>query len=83
MQVFTPSNEGLLVDLADSLDVVTTLLESLPEMFAGTQNTQSALGPALQGAYMVTRWAKAAPAAAPPQLRAVRSRPQLRLKETT
>jgi len=52
-EVYTPLNEGLLVDLADSLEVVQLLVESLPEMFAATQNTQSALGPALQGAYMV------------------------------
>jgi protein transport protein SEC24 len=52
-EVYTPLNEGLLVDLADSLEVVQLLVESLPEMFASTQNTQSALGPALQGAYMV------------------------------
>ena len=52
-EVFVPLHEGLLVDLADSREVVESLLDGLPEMFAATQNTVSALGPALQGAYMV------------------------------
>ncbi len=52
-EVYTPLNEGLLVDLAEAEDVVMSLVESLPEMFASTSNTQSCLGPALQGAYMV------------------------------
>ena len=52
-EVYTPLHEGLLVDLADSMEVVQSLVESLPEMFAATSNTQSCLGPALQGAYMV------------------------------
>jgi len=51
---FTPNPEDLLVNLQDSMPLVKKLLTSLlPELFNQTQETTSALGPALHAAYKV------------------------------
>lgn len=51
---FTPNTEDLLVNLKESLPLVKKLLtELLPELFNKTQETTSALGPALHCAYKV------------------------------
>eukprot|EP00898_Chlorokybus_atmophyticus_P002080 jgi/Chlat1/2873/Chrsp195S03018 len=51
--VFLPLPDDLLVNLRESWDVVNSLLDSLPAIVANTQNVESALGPALQAAFMV------------------------------
>ncbi|XP_036168851.1 protein transport protein Sec24A isoform X2 [Myotis myotis] len=49
--IFIPMPENLLVNLNESKELVQDLLKSLPQMFAKTLETQSALGPALQAAF--------------------------------
>jgi len=49
--VFLPTPDGLLVNLAESRDLVQDLLTQLPGWFAGTHSTRSCLGAALQAAY--------------------------------
>ncbi|TPX31402.1 hypothetical protein SmJEL517_g05242 [Synchytrium microbalum] len=49
--VFLPQPEDLLVNLSECRQTIETLLKRIPDMFASTQNVQSALGPALQAAY--------------------------------
>ncbi|TRY54099.1 hypothetical protein DNTS_031150, partial [Danionella cerebrum] len=49
--VFLPSQEGLLVNLNESKELVRDLLVGLPELFNKTMQTHSALGPALQAAF--------------------------------
>lgn len=51
---FTPNTEDLLVNLKESMPLVQKLLTTLlPELFNQTQETTSALGPALHSAYKV------------------------------
>lgn len=49
--MFVPNPEDLLVNLEQSRTLIEELLSKLPESQAGTVQTQSALGPALQAAY--------------------------------
>ncbi|XP_054573819.1 protein transport protein Sec24A isoform X2 [Eptesicus fuscus] len=49
--IFIPMPENLLVNLNESKELVQDLLKTLPQMFAKTLETQSALGPALQSAF--------------------------------
>ncbi|XP_031443126.1 protein transport protein Sec24B isoform X2 [Clupea harengus] len=49
--VFIPTADSLLVNLKESKELVKDLLNALPSMFTHTQETHSALGPALQAAY--------------------------------
>ena len=49
----TPGMDDLLVNLSESRDSVVGLLEKLPAMFASTQATEVALGPALKAAYQL------------------------------
>ena len=49
-EVFVPLPNGLLVTLAESLDLVKSLLQSLPAMFEKTADKKSALGPAMKAA---------------------------------
>ena len=51
--LFLPVPDDLLVNLSESREVVDTLLESLPAMFASTQCADCAFGPALQAAFKV------------------------------
>lgn len=51
--VFLPLPDDLLVNLSDSRHVVDAFLDSLPVMFQGTSNVESAFGPALKAAFMV------------------------------
>lgn len=46
--MFVPLVDGLLVDAADAEPVIDALMEELPRMFAGTRETEVALGPAIQ-----------------------------------
>lgn len=48
--IFIPTPDSLLVNLHESNELIADLLEVLPKMFAGTRETHSALGPALQAA---------------------------------
>jgi protein transport protein SEC24 len=51
---FVPSLDDLLVNLRDSMPLVEMLLTKLlPNLFKDTQDTQSAMGPALQCAYKI------------------------------
>lgn len=50
---FVPLPDDLLVNLADSRSVVDALLDALPATFAANNTMDSALGPALQTAYLV------------------------------
>ncbi|KAH7679271.1 protein transport protein SEC24 protein [Dioscorea alata] len=52
--IFLPMPDDLLVNLSDSRSVVDTLLDSLPSMFQDNANVESAFGPALKAAFMVT-----------------------------
>lgn len=52
-EIFLPLPDDLLVNLSDSRNVVDTFLDSLPSMFQGNVNVESAFGPALKAAYMV------------------------------
>ncbi|KAG7274243.1 hypothetical protein CRUP_035646 [Coryphaenoides rupestris] len=51
--IFIPSHDSLMVNLKDSLELVKCLLTSLPAMFRDSQETHSALGPALQAAHQL------------------------------
>ncbi|KAK9794070.1 hypothetical protein WJX73_006515 [Symbiochloris irregularis] len=50
---FAPLPDDLLVNLRDSRAVIDALLNSLPNAFANTSILDSAMGPALQAAFMV------------------------------
>ena len=52
--IFLPQPDDLLSNLSESMQVVTTLLEKLPDMFKSTQISQSALGAALGAAVKLT-----------------------------
>ncbi|KAL2535702.1 Protein transport protein Sec24-like [Forsythia ovata] len=52
--IFIPLPDDLLVNLSDSRNVVDAFLDSLPSMFEGNMNMESAFGPALKAAFMVT-----------------------------
>ncbi|KNC84537.1 hypothetical protein SARC_03240 [Sphaeroforma arctica JP610] len=49
-EVFMPSPTDLLVNVKQSADIITNLLERLPTMFTATTNQKTCLGPALQAA---------------------------------
>ncbi|GLI64093.1 hypothetical protein VaNZ11_007265, partial [Volvox africanus] len=51
---FVPLPDDLLVNLRESRAVVDALLDAMPNNFAGTSQVESAMGPALQAAFMVT-----------------------------
>eukprot|EP00198_Chlamydomonas_reinhardtii_P012637 XP_001701974.1 COP-II coat subunit [Chlamydomonas reinhardtii] len=51
---FVPLPDDLLVNLRESRQVVEALLDALPNNFAGTSVVESAMGPALQAAFMVS-----------------------------
>ncbi|WOL13216.1 protein transport protein Sec24-like [Canna indica] len=51
--IFLPLPDDLLVNLSESRHVVDAFLDSLPIMFQGSANIESALGPALKAALMV------------------------------
>lgn len=48
--IFLPSAEDLLVSISDAKSQIENLLRKLPSLFASTQNSHSALGPALKAA---------------------------------
>ncbi len=50
---FVPLPDELLVNLAESRGLVEKLLDSIPKSFAHTQIVDSAMGPALQAAFLV------------------------------
>ncbi|TFJ85316.1 hypothetical protein NSK_003739 [Nannochloropsis salina CCMP1776] len=52
-ELFLPLPEDMLVNLKESREVIDLLLETLPGMYEKTRNMDSALGPALTGAYRV------------------------------
>merc|ERR1719361_1493666 len=52
--MFLPSPSDLLVNLNEARSLVHQLLEELPSMFKDTNETQSAVGAALQAAYKMT-----------------------------
>lgn len=52
-ELFIPIPDDLLVNLSDSLEVVTMLLELMPSMYGNTTHTETALGPALRAAFRV------------------------------
>ena len=52
-EVFLPMPNDLLVNLVDHKEHVATLLERLPDMFAGSQSGEVALGPALKAAFQI------------------------------
>lgn len=54
-EVFLPVPDDLLVNLSDSRTVVDALLDSLPDMFAGTSTVEAALGPSLLAAHAVMK----------------------------
>lgn len=51
--VYLPQPEDLLVNLTDSLDLVTALLDSLPSLFAKTQIIDNCFVAALQAANLL------------------------------
>ncbi|CAI9781212.1 unnamed protein product [Fraxinus pennsylvanica] len=51
--IFIPLPDDLLVNLSESRNVVDAFLDSLPSMFKGSMNVESAFGPALKAAFMV------------------------------
>ncbi|KAI4349870.1 hypothetical protein L6164_010416 [Bauhinia variegata] len=51
--IFVPLPDDLLVNLSESRSVVESFLDSLPTMFQGNMNLESAFGPALRAAFMV------------------------------
>ncbi|PIN18446.1 Vesicle coat complex COPII, subunit SEC24/subunit SFB2 [Handroanthus impetiginosus] len=51
--IFVPLPDDLLVNLSESRSVVEAFLDSLPSMFQGNMNVESAFGPALKAAFMV------------------------------
>jgi protein transport protein SEC24 len=52
-ETFIPMPDDLLCNLAERKDNARSLLDKLPEMFASTQATEVALGPALKAAYQL------------------------------
>ena len=48
-----PQPDDLIVNLHESRQVVEAFLESLPNIFAQNLSAESAMGPALQAAFMV------------------------------
>lgn len=51
VDVYLPCPDNLLVNLAESRELVKDVLNQLPTKFLNSHNTNSALGPALQAAY--------------------------------
>ncbi|CAA3029180.1 transport Sec24-like At3g07100 [Olea europaea subsp. europaea] len=51
--IFIPLPDDLLVNLSESRNVVDAFLDSLPSMFEGNMNVESAFGPALKAAFIV------------------------------
>ncbi|KAK7258846.1 hypothetical protein RIF29_24434 [Crotalaria pallida] len=51
--IFVPLPDDLLINLSESRNVVETFLDSLPSMFQGNVNMESAFGPALKAAFLV------------------------------
>ncbi len=51
--IFVPCHDNLLVNLAESREMVTDLLTTLPSMFENTVDTGSSLGAALQVAFKI------------------------------
>ena len=51
--VFLPSPTDILVNLQENNGLVRQLLEALPEMFANSYSTESALGAALQVCFYI------------------------------
>jgi protein transport protein SEC24 len=49
--VFLPCPDNLLVNLAESRELVKDLLNQLPTKFLNSHDTNSSLGPALQAAF--------------------------------
>lgn len=54
-ETFLPLPDELLVNLHERRDNIVSLLEKLPAMFAGSQATEVALGPALKAAYAMAQ----------------------------
>jgi protein transport protein SEC24 len=52
---FCPAPDDLLVNLSECRAAVDALLDLLPGAFANTSQVESAMGPAVQAAYMVGR----------------------------
>ena len=52
-QVYLPQPEDLVVELQDSLELVTTLLDSLPSLFSKSQTVDNCFVAALQAANMM------------------------------
>jgi protein transport protein SEC24 len=52
-ELFLPLPDYFLVNLQESMNLVTKLLDDLPAMFAKSQRVDSALSAALRGAYGV------------------------------
>ncbi len=50
---FVPLPDELLVNLSESREIVEKLLDSIPKSFAQTQIVDSAMGPAIQAAFLV------------------------------
>ena len=50
---FIPQPDDLLVNLQESRGVIETFLDSLPSIFSTNLSADSALGPALQAAFMI------------------------------
>lgn len=51
IDVFLPCPDNLLVNLAESRELVKDLLNQLPTKFLNSHDTNSSLGPALQAAF--------------------------------
>jgi protein transport protein SEC24 len=52
-EIYLPQPEDLIVNLSDSLDLVTSLLDSLPTLFAKTQIVDNCFVAALQAANLI------------------------------
>jgi protein transport protein SEC24 len=52
--IFLPSPSDLLVNLHENRNLIMQLLEELPNMFAESHATESALGAALQAAFKLS-----------------------------
>ena len=52
-ELFLPIPDDLLVNLADSRDIVESLLDALPEIHKATRNVETCMGPALNAAFRV------------------------------
>jgi protein transport protein SEC24 len=50
---FVPQPDDLLVNLHESRGVIDSFLDSLPSVFLNSLSAESAMGPALQAAFMV------------------------------